>query len=967
MPDQDHLTFGILGPLQVSRGPEALPLSSAKQRRLLTALLLTPGAVVTADRLEWVLWGDEPPRTARKTLHTLVSRLRSELGTESIVTRPPGYAIEVESDDVDAGRFEHLVQDAQALLADDPAAALRTLDQADGLWRGPALAEVRDEEFASAEALRLDELRVAAQELRFDALLTLGRHQLAIPLLEAFVAEHEYRERPHGQLMTALYRAGRAPDGLRVYQAFRERLVEELGLDPSPDLQELETRILQQDPTLEAPAAAAPSPLPAAATPIVGRDHELAVLAGTFARSRLVTVVGPPGVGKTRLAMAYGETVADALRDGVRWCELADVDESADLSEAVAAALGLQRRSGMSATELLVAALAGRELLLVLDNCEHVIGPASALAATIVRHGPTATILATSREPLGLMDEHLVPLAPLPTATAAVELFRDRAIAVAPAFELTDANREAVAGICRRLDGLPLAIELAAAQVRSFTVHEIAAGIDDLFSAVAARPRAAVERHRTLQAALDWSFARLSEEEQRLYAGLSVFSGGFRLEAAAAVAEQLLGDAGAARRLVPRLVERSLVTATRRGTASRYGLLETLAGFGRDRLSAAGLDGAARRAHRAWALRHAEAQAAEIVGPAESEAVARLDAELGNLRAAHARAVRDGVVDAALRMSAALHHYAYQRLRDEVFDWAQAAISLPGAAEHDRYPHVAGSLAQGLANRGDLKLAADLAENGLAAAGDRDEASLQPLHALGVIALYRGELDRARGCARDEVERARRIGDGYQAAFGQLTAVLARCYAGEPDGAALRELHRLAYDCGSPSQLAWAHYGSGEAHRSVDPAAALDHFNRAVTLGRSVGNDFVAGVALLSISDVRAEHGEAGVALATFGQIVEHWSARGDWTHQLTTLRNLVVLLARIGAHDEAAQLAGACSANSDAPPFGSAADRLAEAQSEVRRSLGEAEYRRAVGQGQGLTQAEVVELARTAIAARSG
>ncbi len=967
-PSDQALSFGILGPLLVARGQDVIPVSSAKQRRLLAALLLTPGAVVTADRLEWVLWGDEPPRTARKTLHTLVSRLRRELGTDSVATRPPGYAIEVAAGQVDAGRFEAQVQRALALSTEQPEAALVCLDEAEALWRGPALAEVRDEEFAAAEALRLDELRVAARELRFDVLLALGRHAAAIPLLEGFLAEHEYRERPHGQLMLALYRAGRAPDALRVFQTFRERLLEELGLDPSPDLQELETRILQQDPSLDAAEAFDPAPTPrsappAAATPIVGREAELAVLAGALGRARVVTVVGPPGVGKTRLAMAHAAAAEVDLGDGVRWCELGELGASADVAEAVVAMLGLRRRSDASPTDLLAAGLAGRELLLVLDNCEHVIDQAGALAAAIARHCPTVAVLATSREPLGLIDEHVVTLDPLPPATAAFDLFAARAAAAAQSFAVDETNGAAIAAICRRLDGLPLAIELAAAQVRSFTPQEILDGLDDRFSALGERPRAAVARHRSLAGALDWSYDRLSDAEQRLFAALTAFSGGFRLEGAAAMSERLLGDPRVARRLVPGLVEKSLVTATHRGGTTRYGLLETLAAFGRERLAERGLEAVAYLAHADWALQHAEVQSVGLAGPAEAAAVAELDAELGNLRAAHARAVDAGDAGRALRLSVALHRFAYQRLRDEVFDWAEAAAALPDADRHELYPAGLGSLAQGLANRGDLKRATDLADAGLAAAGDRDAAALYPLHALGIIALYRGELDDARARAGQEVELAERVGDAYQAAFGQLTDVLARCYGGAPDEAALGKLHRLADRSSSPSQLAWAEYASGETRRVGDAAAALDHLNRAIDLGRTVDNDFVVGVALLSISDIRAEHGEPDIALAAFARIVEHWAARGVWTHQLTTLRNLVVLLVRIGRVEEAAWLAGAVADTEGTPAFGTSARRLAAAQDGARARLGDRRYRAAVERGRSLSQAEVVAQARAALA----
>ncbi|MET0834810.1 MAG: BTAD domain-containing putative transcriptional regulator, partial [Actinomycetota bacterium] len=588
------MEFAILGPLEVRDGPAPVRVPGAKERALLADLLVNAGRVVPADRLVEDLWGDDPPGNPANTLQGRVSALRRALGPAggALVTRPPGYLLEAGPEQVDAGRFERLVAEATAAAAGEGPRAARQLEEALGLWRGPALAEFADQPWAQAEAARLEELRLAATEALVELRLTAGGHAGLVGELEGLVAAHPTRERLRGQLMVALYRSGRQADALGAYQQAREVLAEELGIDPSPELQRLHHQILLQDPALEAavPDRALPRHnLPERLTSLVGREGELREVAKLVEEHRLVTVTGPGGAGKTSLAVALAERLAAGYPDGVWLVELAALREPALLGEAVAAVLGLDEAAGTgtpppSRAERLASFVPDKAMLLVLDNCEHLVEACAGLARRLLEAGPRLRVLATSREVLGVPGEVVWPIPPLAVPAAAddtdagtaedarqatapealagfdaVRLFVERAASADPGFVLDAASAPVVAELCRRLDGLPLAIELAAARTRALPPVELAARLEDRFRLLAGGARALDPRQQTLRATVDWSWDLLEERDRRLLRRLSVFSGGWTVAAAEAVCG---GDGLEAAEILDglfRLVDRSLI------------------------------------------------------------------------------------------------------------------------------------------------------------------------------------------------------------------------------------------------------------------------------------------------------------------------------------------------------------------------------------------------------------------------
>jgi predicted ATPase/DNA-binding SARP family transcriptional activator len=558
--------FRILGPLEVTDGDQQVQVSGARERMLLAVLLIHAGEVVSADRLIDELWGSDLPAHPANALQVVVSRVRRALAGsggpggpgERLVTRKPGYVLNVDPGEVDAGRFGRLVEEARQAAPADQARRSSLLGEALGLWRGPVLAEFALENFAREEVARLEEARIRAVEMKMEAELALGRHAELAGELKALVAGNPLRERLRGQLMLALYRSGRQGEALRVFQEGRRVLADELGVDPGPELQELHQQILLQADSLAAApqAEAAPrSNLPAQVTSFVGRHAELGEARTLLTRSRLVTLTGTGGCGKTRLALEAARTLVGSFPDGVWLAELEAVTDPALVPQSLAAAVGIREGASLGVggevarplMDKLIDYLRAKELLIVLDNCEHLIEACAQVAGEVLRSAPGVRLLVTSRERLGVAGEALLPVPPLgvpgPQETSperlaqsdAARLFVDRATAVQPAFVLDADAAPAVGHICRRLDGIPLALELAAARVRILPAAEIAARLDDRFSLLTSGSPRSLPRHRTLQAAIDWSHGLLSGPEQALFARLSVFAGGFALEAAEAV------------------------------------------------------------------------------------------------------------------------------------------------------------------------------------------------------------------------------------------------------------------------------------------------------------------------------------------------------------------------------------------------------------------------------------------------
>ncbi|MGY2082475.1 AfsR/SARP family transcriptional regulator [Blastococcus sp. SYSU DS0539] len=987
-PGGPALRFGILGPLRVDVGGAEVPIGSPKQRVALSALLVEPGAVVSSERLAEILWGDDQPDDPAGAIHTHVSRLRAVLERRAgaqvhdvLVTRPGGYQLVAPADHIDAGRFERLVEEARAASA--PQARVEFTGRALRLWRGPPLPEC-DHAEALAAAARLEELRAAGLELRIDALLRLGRHHQAVAELEVPVARSPLRERVRGQQIVALYRSARQADALAAYRDLRDTLVDELGVEPSAALRELERAVLRQAeplpwpaPPVEEGAAAGPpadvrrapghttAGFPEELTSFVGRQSELQGVAAAVGPNRLVVLTGPGGVGKSRLAGRVARELAEGYADGVVWCDLVSVVDPTAVPDAVATALGVLP-SERGSTGTLLELLHGRRLLLVLDNCEHVLRGASDLVHRIVAWCPGVDVLGTSRQPLDVPGQQVWPVAPLEVVDgdgSAVELFFDRATAGA-GVAWTDADREAAGEVCRRLDGLPLAIELAAARTRAMTPGDVLDGLDHRFDLLTGDSVTTPPRHRSLQAALAWSYELLPVPTRQLFDRLAVFAGGFSLDAAARVCTGDDVPAGAVAGRLAELVDHSLVTVDRSGRHARYRLLESLRDYGEAHLGERGELPGRRRRHAEHCMALAARAAEGLRGPDEADWVHLIDVEFADLRAAQARAWASGQVDVALGIPGLLADYAYYRLRDEVYGWAQRALELPGASDHPGRPAALLTAAIGRMQRGELDRALDDGLQVLAATAD-ERLILRVTQLFAEIALYQGRLDDAERRGRELLDRARSAADPYAEALGSLYRVHAAAYGGRPDDARahLDVGWRAVGRAGSLSLRAAFSYLEGEIRLDAAPEVALAALHQAIDTTRAVGNRFLAGVARVAVASLQARHGEPREALRAFREIIDHWRACGDWVHLWTTLHNLLVLFERVGADQAAAVLHGAvATAATGAPPFGTDAERLETAAAALRRSLGSDAFAAADTRGRCMSDEAAVAFAREEI-----
>ncbi len=642
------MEFGVLGPISVVRDGHEVVFGSTREAALLADLLVHAGEAVRAGQLLEDVWRGHPPSAAAATLHTHIRGLRRRLepGRASrhpgvvLLTDRSGYRLAVPPDALDSWRFERRLSDGRAALsAGEPDAAADHLGVALGLWRGRAFGDLATEVYLQVEAARLEELRRIAVEDLVDAELAMGRHALLSADLEGLVAEHPYRERRWAQWTLALYRSGRQADALQACQRVRRLLRDDLGLEPGAELQALEASILRHDPVLNlGPLARPPTPaahasdrvasegphrvidhrprrhnLPALVTTFVGRNDELATVRGLVRAHRLVTLTGIGGVGKSRLAIEACAATIGEHPDGVWLIELAPVTDGRLLASTVAHALGLMT-DGCGGpgdiVELVCRYLADREALLLLDNTEHLVDAVAPFVHRVLTTCPTIRILATSRDTQHLAGEVVYAVPPLslpgdPTGRSdAVALFMDRARSANQAFEPTPASARAVADVCVRLEGIALAIELAAARTRTLDVHEIASRLDDCFAVltsetVAGSPR----RHRTLRQTFDWSYGLLTDDEQFALRRLAVFAGGFDLEAAVAIIERTSPPTTTDRddgpvALLSRLVDRSLVHVVRTTETTRYRLLEPVRQYATERAADLGETDAARDRHR---------------------------------------------------------------------------------------------------------------------------------------------------------------------------------------------------------------------------------------------------------------------------------------------------------------------------------------------------------------------------------
>jgi len=635
------LRIEVLGPLRV-RARRQITVERSSHRRLLAILAIDANRRLSTDVLIDRYWGDAVPTTAKAALQTHISALRKLLPADVILTEGYGYRLDLGEHSLDVHEFVALAAEArQATRARRWEAALESVDAAVELRRGDPYDELRDDDFARSEISRLEEIRLELEEMRAEALLGMGSNQEALAGLEPLVRAHPLRERLWEQLMLARYRLGRHPEALAAYRE-AWAVFAELGLEPGASLRRLEQKILLHDESVR--QAKTPHNLPVELTRFIGRDTELGEVAGLLDEHRMVTLTGVGGSGKTRLAFRVAAGQLSAFPDGCWVAELGPLHDPDHVALGVASAMGL-RPQGEDVVDALRAALVQERILVVLDNCEHLLHASAALARTLLEAAPNVHILATSREPLRVPGEALYDVPPLPVPPEegdavhvelfdAVQLFGDRASQARPRFALDDSNADAVATICRRLDGIPLAIELAASRVASLAPQTIAERLGERFLLLTGGSTTGPERHRTLEAALAWSYDLLDAREKLVFARLSIFRGGFTHDTAEEVCSGEGIEPAVVVPLVSSLVEKSLVSVYDAQTGERYRLLETLREFAGERLEETGRAEVIAARHLDWCVRFAEDIVDRVHGPGRQELFERVRAESDNLDAA---------------------------------------------------------------------------------------------------------------------------------------------------------------------------------------------------------------------------------------------------------------------------------------------------------------------------------------------
>ncbi|KAB8195488.1 AfsR/SARP family transcriptional regulator [Nonomuraea phyllanthi] len=702
-----RLRITLLGAFQVSRGDAVLPVPGARLQSLLVRLALAGGRAVEPDALVDAIWAKEPPSGPAPALQTLVSRLRRALtppgAARGVVAQVTGgYRLVVDAADVDALRFEQLTAAGQERLrAGDPEAAGAALAEAMALWGDhPGAEPAMIAAAAPAVATRLAHLSIEAVADLAEAELSLGRAEAAAARLTGVLAEQAVHERAAALLMDALAAQGRQAEALAVYEGVRQTVADVLGADPGTALRERHLRLLRPGHPVLAPPDSSPIPpanLPAPLTGFIGRDDDLARIGALLATGRLVTVLGPGGAGKTRLALEAARRHRHEYRDGTWLIDLASVTEPAKVATAVLAGIGLRggamldarrRRAEGDELDVLVGEFGGRESLLLVDNCEHLIDAVAHLVAALLPRCPGLRVLATSREPLAVDGEALVPLAPLALPglddsveqarrAASVRLFTERAAAVLPGFDVDDTTLPEVRRVVRSLDGMPLALELAAARLRTLSLPDLANGLSDRFRLLTTGSRTAPPRHRTLRGVIAWSWDLLSEHERTVAERISILPGGVTPASATAVCAGTTVPAADIPDLLAVLVDRSLLQLAP-GTG-RYRMLETIREYGADRLTRTGNLGMARDLAAAHFTELMARQDPRLRGPGQSTAMDIIGSEYDNALAAlrHLCATHDstGAITLALTLT---WYWQMSGRHTDAASWLGEVLAMPG-------------------------------------------------------------------------------------------------------------------------------------------------------------------------------------------------------------------------------------------------------------------------------------------------
>ena len=859
------LEVRLLGPFEVVVGGKPADVPGAKRQALVACLALRTGRVVSTDTLVEALWGSELPSAPRNAVQHHVTRLRRALGPDTIRLAADGYALEGAV--ADAMEFEELLAAARgALRAGDARGARDTIADALDLWRGPALLGLPQSSWATAEAGRLDSLRLDALEEGFEAALALGEHADLVPALRAALEESPFRERLWGQLMLALYRSGRQADALEVFQEARQMLLEELALEPGPELRRLQEAILAHDPAI-APVPVAPERrgnLPASSTSFIGREAELAQVAELLRGHRLVTLTGPPGVGKSRLALEAVRSAESELRDGAWHVDLARAATSADVVRLAAQCLDVRGADPLART---VARLHETDAMLVFDSCEHVIEETARVVETVLKGCPGVRVLATSREVLHVPGEVRFAVSPLavpdlgPCEAAgapAVELFTARARAARPGFELTDEDAWLAVEISRLVDGLPLAIELAAARVNVLGLAEILALVSRRLELLRERPASDAAR-AALGTLVEWSYDLLHADEKTLLHHLAVHRGGAPLHALVQAGAGHGLDEMTVVELLGTLVDKSIVTVSFPSAAARYDLLDTVRDYALERLAEGGGLVGARKAHAEYFATLADAAHAGLRGPDWRACVGRLELERDNLWAALTYAHEASNAGVVGRLGTFAWYFTLAERVSEGRRFVELTLATASDAPAPLRLELEGFRCFFATEELDLDTAIEIGERALVATEPLPPQAALVEAALALARAESGDSKRAAMLAEQAHARLQPTGDDWSIAATSLMRAQVAALAGDVStvAAMAAQAHRHAGAIGFdafqvPALLleAWV------AERRSDESAAAEAYQRAFALAGHAGFADHAAFALAGLGWVAFSSGD---------------------------------------------------------------------------------------------------------------
>jgi predicted ATPase/DNA-binding SARP family transcriptional activator len=942
-----RLRIEVLGPVRVidADGRDLTP-TGALQRRLLALLALRRGRVVPSDTAVEVLWPSDLPHDPAGALQNHLSRLRRDLPDGVIHSVGDGYRLDASQVDLDCDEL------ATAVSADPPLdpPTLARIESILDRWQGPAFPELDHADEIHAEALRLADLRVRAQEVRAEHRLATGDTDGLVADLSTLTELEPLRERPRSLLMAALAADGRQVEALRVYDDFRRLLSDELGIEPSPALMAQHAALLEGG-SVGSPRWSPPQGLPTPTTSLVGRSRQAAELAALVEARRLVSLIGPGGVGKTRLLVEVGHLLRAASPERpVVLCELATADEASAVN-VMAAALGVDARPGVALADQLATVLGPTELVVLADNCEHVLEPIAELVDHLLTRCPRLTVVATSRERLRVAGEQTCSVGALPVegpASPAVRLFLDRARAAVADFEPTDDELAVIEDLVRRLDGLPLAIELAAARLFTHDLDEVAAGLDQRFALLTSGYRTS-PRHASLGAAVSWSFDMLDPDLQDVFAALSVFAGSFTAADAASVCLVPLDEAQAA---LAELAERSLVM---RAPHRRFVLLETLRAFGAERLDASGQRVEVGHRHARRLVEWIEDADDQLLVPGRG-AIAEIDAALPELHAAFTWLVAQREAELAGRMVASLLDYGVWRLRPDVLAWSERAAALDPDDRCATAAVVWAVAAYAAWMTGDVPETGRRAAKALAIAvrhGGPMPGEVATVN--GSYQLFVGDLDEARRWYRLGIEVAG--SDRAQQLMARASEFLALGYADDP--ATDERIDALLSELGAidTANAAYAWYCAGEADLARGLPRAESRLEQAIELAARANASFVTGIAGASKASIVARTGDPQVAAQEYRRLIDHWRRAGMWSTQWTMLRSIAGLLFRLDRHHQAAVLVGAVQGTTEGHRiFGADEAALDELEALLRSALGDGPYEEARNEGARLDGDDAVE-----------